>query len=170
MERFLNWLSTHLKCAVDPDPFFDTYFIFPGVVLHKFVAPDPSPGFHTHPWAFSISIMLTGGYREIIFSPTGSHTARDRPAGSIRAWGPNFAHQLTGIPGKPFGGWSLFITGPVLDRVYNWGYWHAVCDKAGRLLGWEWQAMYYPKKLNLSSLGRGKDRAKNLPDLCDTTL
>ncbi|QSA98619.1 hypothetical protein [Methylococcus sp. EFPC2] len=159
IEKFLLWISRYLKCLIDPEPFFETYFILPGVVLHHFVAPDPEQGFHVHPWKWSISIMLTGGYREEIFNPTGEHWTRDRPAGSLAVWGPNFAHRLVGIPGKPFGGWSLFITGPVIPRLFNWGYF----ERAGAF--WSFRPMHYPKRLDLSKAVRGREKAKFLTDI-----
>ena len=36
----------------------------PAIFLHHFVASDPNDQVHSHPWGWSASLILTGGYRE----------------------------------------------------------------------------------------------------------
>ena len=37
-----------------------------GVVLHRFVRSDPGRGGHDHPWAWGVSLILSGAYQERI--------------------------------------------------------------------------------------------------------
>ena len=55
-------------------PYLERYFVAgwsprnrrtgPALFLHHFVASDPDDEVHNHPWGWSSSLILTGGYRE----------------------------------------------------------------------------------------------------------
>src|SRR3569833_1249508 len=58
----------------DGKPYLERYFAAgwsplnkqsgPAIFLHHFVASDSATEVHSHPWGWSASLILTGGYRE----------------------------------------------------------------------------------------------------------
>lgn len=103
------------------------------VYLHKMSAPDPGMDLHDHPWPF-VSIILKGGYTEIVRSIRGLLTDRndypmwltpDISPPRMREWGRwswhtigrEDAHTIIALKSTP--SWSLVITGRV-NR--EWGF------------------------------------------------
>ena len=85
------------------------------VYLHRFLKPDPGHDLHDHPWS-SVSIVLWGGYREVVRVGAGHqlHTAR---AGCIIYRSARTLHRIVEL--APRGCWTLFVTGP---RKRQWGF------------------------------------------------
>lgn len=83
-----------------------------GAFLHRFWKSDPE-GLHCHPWRWWISIVLTGGYWEILYG----EAPRWRGPGSIVFRQGRVFHRVI-LPegGKPT--WTLFLRG---RRVRFWG-------------------------------------------------
>lgn len=80
------------------------------VRFHHFLADDPQPDLHDHPWDYT-TLLLTGGYRE--------HTAD----GAVDHWAPTalrriaeHAHRVELLDGPM---WTLIATGPTRRR---WGF------------------------------------------------
>lgn len=102
------------------------------VYLHHFHRGDDDEALHNHPWSWSLSLILAGGYRE-------EKRGRSRlgPSGDVyeRVLLP---FQVNLIRGDDFhrvelleaDAWSLFIAGP---RASSWGFWDRHTD---RFLPW----------------------------------
>ena len=78
-ERFLNWATCHrpyrIICNERGEPYLLRVKIFgymPGkpswlpisMYLHLFIRPDEERAIHNHPWLWSASLILVGGYTE----------------------------------------------------------------------------------------------------------
>jgi len=88
------------------------------IYLHRFVASDPDRGVHDHPWRRAVSLVLTGGYREVRLRDRERHTTvirRVRPLSVNLIRGEDFHRVLLDVPEA----WTLFLHGP---RVKGWGF------------------------------------------------
>jgi len=120
MARFLLWLTARLPAreirGEHSEPYLERYSLGGlfgwRVYLHRFLASDPDRGLHDHPWGWSVSLILAGGYSEV----------RD---GALRRL---FPGQVNLIRGHDFHrilldegdeAWTLFLHGP---RVKGWGF------------------------------------------------
>lgn len=109
------------------------------IYLHQILRDDDDRALHDHPWP-NCSIVLRGGYREVMPGRDGGLRGVDRRAGSVVFRRPTSAHRL--IVGDGFA-WTLFLTGP---KVRDWGFW---CPK-----GWvPWWRFVDPG--NTGAIGRG---------------
>ena len=80
--------------------------------LHRFYRADDERALHNHPWSWSLSLILSGGYEE---------ERRGKPNRLVRAGRFNWIshksfHRLERLLGTT---WSLFIAGP---KVSSWGF------------------------------------------------
>ncbi len=90
--------------------------------LHRFVSSDPGPEFHNHPFDFSVSLILWGGYEELRLQP-------DKKGYLPRRFGPlslnvilanDFHRVVLSTDGKKEKeAWSLFYH---RNRVQPWGF------------------------------------------------
>jgi hypothetical protein len=98
-----------------------------GISLHHFHRSDEDLELHSHPWGWSFSIILTGGYEEerrvgwggmYGYTVTGVVKATFRPGrfNIIRA---NDFHRVL-LLDPQHGAWTLFAHGP---RIQDWGFW-----------------------------------------------
>lgn len=96
LERFGHYISTRAWCESfaktlpvqrierDGHPYLERYFVGgwnpitkrpgPSIFLHHFVASDSAEQVHSHPWAWSCSLILVGGYREYRCMDSGLQT------------------------------------------------------------------------------------------------
>lgn len=94
------------------------------VYFHVQTQSDPERPLHDHPWD-STSVILAGGYDEIIDHSPGTLYLRRGPYTSIRVPGDviyrpaTWAHRLILPPNVSYS-MSLFTTGP---KVRDWGFW-----------------------------------------------
>lgn len=99
----------------DNEPYLERYSIIRtkwfSAYLHKFVDSDPDRGLHTHPFAWSWSMILYGEYREL----TEFCTHR-RVQFSVSSFDHLHKHRVL-LQKKPC--WTLFIHG---IRLYGWGF------------------------------------------------
>lgn len=101
-----------------------------GVYLHKFHRGDEDSELHSHPWAWSVSFILSGGYREE--RRVGTWAGDGVVVREMRPWRVNI------IRGSDFHrvdlyedeAWSLFIAGP---KASSWSFWDRV---TGELTPW----------------------------------
>lgn len=83
-----------------------------GLYIHRFVASDPLRGLHDHPWSWSVSLILVGGYREV--RPGGVRCLKPFRFNVIRG---NDFHRVLLNDGEQ--AWTLFFHGP---RTKGWGF------------------------------------------------
>ncbi|MBI3545973.1 MAG: DUF550 domain-containing protein [Gammaproteobacteria bacterium] len=122
IRNFLLWLTNRLPArAINGDngePYLERYFLcrFLGLqaYIHRFVASDPDRGLHDHPWDWSVSLVLAGGYREI----RSADFARSLRPGRLNIIRGTDFHRIVLTPGSE--AWTLFIHGP---RTKGWGFW-----------------------------------------------
>lgn len=95
------------------------------VFLHRFHRGDEDPELHNHPWVWSLSLILAGGYKEERrdgLPPDGKPGAvavRVHRAPGVNVIGHTTFHRVDLLDGEA---WSLFIAGP---RAQDWGFWNA---------------------------------------------
>lgn len=106
-------------------PYLLRWWIIPrnrffNIYLHHMLRDDDDRALHDHPW-INLSIILRGGYREIVRGKHGGLLAKLRRPGAFVLRMPSFAHrlELIRLPGGYNYSWSLFITGP---RIREWGF------------------------------------------------
>lgn len=101
-------------------PYLERYYV--GTVLgvrfylHQFVASDPDRGLHSHPWPWSVSLLLTGPYLE-----------ERRTRTHVRRWinfiTGNTFHRVVLLPGQDGRAqpvWTLFFHRA--RRTKGWGF------------------------------------------------
>ncbi len=127
LEKILIRITDRLPCRLidgpGGEPYLERYYLF-GLFgwhgyLHRFVDSDPDRGLHDHPWGRALSLVLTGGYREIRYADPGRETMQERrirPGRLNRLRGEDF-HRVVLEQGRP--AWTLFMHGP---RCKGWGF------------------------------------------------
>jgi hypothetical protein len=109
---------------------------WPGVFLHKFYSSDIGRDPHNHPFKWSISFILTGGYLEWRFDTKTKrwayHLRRPWSFNIIRAEDFHKAQLLD--PER--GAWTLFIAWQhkTAEPGAEWGFWDLDND---RFVGWK---------------------------------
>jgi hypothetical protein len=89
------------------------------VFLHHVDVADPDRDLHNHPWVNAWSLILWGGYREIVdFPRLEMHGTTDRWhfAGMANRLYPDAYHRIAAVLPNT---WTLFIAGP---RTRSWGF------------------------------------------------
>jgi hypothetical protein len=87
----------------------------PAVFLHRFVNSDPSDEVHSHPWAWSASLILAGGYREHRCRGEVRTVTTFRP-GDVNVIGADDLHRIELLEAEC---WTLFLVG---DFAAPWGF------------------------------------------------
>lgn len=129
----------------DGDPPFDRFgnprpgTIFDGALpfqlyLHKFHRGDSDMELHNHPWAWSVALVLAGGYaeerrvsvksRELSYYRVIARGVLPFSVNVIRA---DDFHRVTLLEKDA---WSLFLAGP---KTQGWGFWS---PKTGEFFSW----------------------------------
>jgi hypothetical protein len=80
----------------------------PAVFLHHFVASDPEDSVHSHPWHWSVSLILVGGYREQRCDDAGQMTVREYRPGDVNVLTPRDKHRVDLLANDC---WTLFLAG-----------------------------------------------------------
>jgi hypothetical protein len=94
------------------------------IYLHHFHASDPDDAVHSHPWAWSASLILVGGYRETRCLPNGIKSERLYRPGDVNLILAEDRHRIELLEGDC---WSLFLAGPFLQA---WSF-HPLCEDGG---------------------------------------
>jgi len=120
LNRLLFNLSGRLPCRLihrtPGDKYLERYYVGKlfGVTfyLHRFVSRDGDAEVHNHPWTWSRSLVLAGGYREEYVvdlcphaGPSGAVTAYRDVRWSNRIVGAHFHRIAEVLPGT----WTLFF-------------------------------------------------------------
>lgn len=123
-----------LTIAPDGNPYLYRWYLHPknsdqgNLYFHIQVADDPERPLHDHPW-HNTSVILAGGYREIIAPPdTETHTCWDlenpqiiqRYAGDVVSRPAAQPHRLLLPKNIPYT-MTIFITGP---KEQDWGFYY----------------------------------------------
>lgn len=82
------------------------------VMLHRFTRGDIDQEFHTHPWSWANSLILTGGYIEELYRSPGRSVWRMVSAGAINRV--VRAHRIDSLLGET---WTLLVCG---RRLHDW--------------------------------------------------
>jgi hypothetical protein len=108
-------------------PYLDRYFAAgwnpttkhsgPAIFLHHFLASDPNDAVHSHPWAWSVSVILVGGYREHRCRPDGPATVREYHPGDVNLLLSDDQHRIDLLQKDC---WSLFLAGE-FDKPWGFG-------------------------------------------------
>ena len=94
----------------------------PSLMLHHFVASDPDHEVHSHPWAWSASLVLVGGYHEQRCThPSELPTLHTYLPGDVNVILAADRHRIELIGSDC---WTLFLAGPYLQP---WTF-HPVCE------------------------------------------
>lgn len=157
MKCFERWLHTTLRAVAyralmrPPNDWFwgrvigGDYLVrikFPRVrcglsvrpMLHHFLRSDDDRDHHNHPFRWSISLILAGGYTEERVLPDGRvRTRRFRP-GMWNVIRQNDFHRIT-LETAEHGCWTLFLAG---HRVADWGFRDAVSGLFIPHTRWAW--------------------------------
>ncbi len=96
-----------------------------GVYLHRFHRGDEDREVHNHPWDWSFSIILVGGYREQrrvldeFAEADRMWSTEDRilRPGDVNHIGRHDFHRVELLDGEC---WTLFVAGP---KTASWGFW-----------------------------------------------
>lgn len=85
--------------------------------LHRFHRSDNAGELHSHPWAWSVSLILTGGYSEERRQADDSVTRRVVLPGSINVIRANDYHRVDLLQRDC---WTVFLVGPKVDTWFFW--------------------------------------------------
>jgi hypothetical protein len=141
IRRFCEWLAKHLPSITIPTPdgkpYLTRYYLFGAdrkwgnIFLHHFhssdmdIAPSGAYYLHNHPWPWSFSIILVGGYNEYRMV---SGRKPDEPYRYI--WKTFLPGSINFLTDADFhrvelldqDGWSFFFTG-WRSKKRSWGFW-----------------------------------------------
>jgi hypothetical protein len=89
------------------------------IYLHRLLGPDASQDLHNHPWSWSRSLVLSGGYLEAIQAPAGAWMDPQYYAwfgpGDVNVINRKF-HRIADVRDNT---WTLLLAG---RRAYSWGF------------------------------------------------
>lgn len=90
------------------------------IYLHKFLTADGERHLHDHPWRWSFSLVLAGGYLEEVMRHVDGYTGpvvgiELRKAPCLNVTGRGFHRIASVVPDT----WTLFVVGP---RAKMWGF------------------------------------------------
>jgi hypothetical protein len=91
--------------------------VLPGLYLHKFFRGDKDRNLHNHPWRWSFSLILTGGYDEERLKGNTILTRRMGP-GRINLLAGDTFHRIS-LVDEGYGAWTMFCSG---EKVKGWGF------------------------------------------------
>ena len=123
----MMWLTQFLKvrviCDDDGVPYLERYYfatIFgKRIFIHRFMSSDPDRGLHDHPWSWAFSLILAGGYNEIIKCNDDYVGIVYRSAPALNKLNGERFHRILMEPENFGKTWSMFVHGP---RVKDWGF------------------------------------------------
>ncbi len=113
------------RIDLDGERYMERYLLGRGLgvtaYLHRFVAGDGDRSVHDHPWAWSMSVVLAGGYREerlqmLDVKQGWISRFRNLRAGSVNLLRATSFHRITAPEPET---WTLFLHTP---KVREWGF------------------------------------------------
>lgn len=129
----MNWFKTllsgrpHFVIGGADSPYMLRWYVIPrnpifNIYIHKFLRDDDDRALHDHPWWF-VSLILKGGYTEIVPSPDGwGNIALARNFLSLAFRRATHRHRviLRHKNGQTVPCWTLIVTG---RKYRTWGFW-----------------------------------------------
>jgi len=107
-------------------PYLDRYFAVgwtptrskpgPKIFLHHFLASDPNDQVHSHPWGWSASLIMAGGYREERCDAAGQLTVKEYRPGDVNVIEADDKHRIDLLAEDC---WSVFLAG---DFAKMWAF------------------------------------------------
>jgi hypothetical protein len=120
-----KWLWTALRLYADIGEYDPKIFQgVPHFYLHYFFRGDADIEVHNHPWRFSMSVILTGGYVEERWDPIHKVLeTRHLSPGDINVIRSDDFHRVT-LKEPDRGCWTLFLSSDRLDfkNGHDWGF------------------------------------------------
>lgn len=121
---------------VDGEPYLRRFYlkhsgILPGLYLHYFYRGDRDRELHNHPWRYSFSLILKGGYKEERLVNNKVRVYHYK-AGDVNIIKANDFHRVVmpeGVNGT--GVWTLFCSG---KKVQDWGF---IDPNTGEFIDWQ---------------------------------
>lgn len=104
----------------------DELYPYPSAFIHHFHTPDQERDLHSHPWPWSQSVVLAGGYTERRarswvdwrgVARIGQVVTRTYGPGDTNRFEVGDYHSVDELHGDT---WTLFMTGPVDRTWYFW--------------------------------------------------
>jgi hypothetical protein len=80
----------------------------PAIFLHHFVASDDADQVHSHPWGWSTSLILAGGYREERCGSDGARIVHEYRPGDVNVLEADDQHRIDLLAADC---WSVFLAG-----------------------------------------------------------
>jgi hypothetical protein len=84
------------------------HYLGPSIYLHHFTDSDPYVQVHSHPWDWSASLILSGGYREERCDRDGQTRVREYRPGDVNILRPDDKHRIDLLAADC---WTLFLAG-----------------------------------------------------------
>lgn len=120
-----RWLWEKIRARAEIGNFDPALFKgVPHFYLHHFFRGDDDRELHNHPWGFSMSLILTGGYIEERWDPEAKKTRTRRCyPGDINVIRASDFHRLT-LLDSTRGCWTLFLSKHRIEEKngHDWGF------------------------------------------------
>lgn len=124
-DRQFRWLWKALSLYSDVGEYDPKVFQgLPHLYLHHFFRGDDDVEVHNHPWRFSMSLILTGGYVEERWDPvTKTIKTKDFRPGAINVLRREDFHRVT-LHDAQRGCWTLFMSSDRAEEKngHDWGF------------------------------------------------
>jgi hypothetical protein len=136
-EKFARKLPTWIITVEEDDPYLARHYVFqkdwipaslkralrkiPSVFVHEFLRGDSDREYHNHPWKFSVSLILAGGYTEerlVLVDGDYKVVTRTLRPGMINIIRADDFHRVALLDGKTT--WTLFVAGERTGE--EWGF------------------------------------------------
>lgn len=107
------------------EPYLTRYYIFrkpkswmPSIYIHCFHSSDEDMELHSHPWLSSVSLILSGSYKEEYRDKHDIVKNRILNPGNLNFIKSKKFHRVDLLNNEV---WTLFISG---SKISNWGFWN----------------------------------------------
>lgn len=129
LEKIISTLPSKVIYRGDGKKYLTRYYLFkkpkpwlPSIYIHCFHASDEDYELHSHPWNFSLSLILKGSYLEH-FRVQDHCLSRLLSSGNYNFITEGKYHKIELITNEV---WTLFVSG---QKVSDWGFWHPKTKK-----------------------------------------
>ena len=150
--KLIYWFTGFLKCRIidsDGHPYLERYYLCTILdkrfFIHRFMDSDPDRGVHDHPWKWAVSLILAGGYNEIIMEVEENFWyvyERTKSAPALNFISGDVHHRILLDKKKRGKTWTLFMHGP---RDKGWGFTQYKAGEDGMVM----QKEYFPLDLKV---------------------